>query len=199
VVDTNLALLAPLGVDPPRSAQPDGRWLLETARRPEWPWDEPYAVVLPGTGGAHKVLPIATLGEVCRGLAALELAPVVLWGPGERQRAEEVVEAGGDAVRLAPPTDILEMAAVLGRAAVVIGADTGPVHLAASLAVPTVGVFLASDWRRNGPLGRRTAVISGALDRPQLPSGSARVPAERAVGADEIVAATRDLLEGSPR
>ena len=59
---------------------------------------------------------------------------------------------------------IEELAALLGHARLVIGGDTGPVHLAASFKTPTLAVFLASDWRRNGPLGDPTAVVSGASD-----------------------------------
>ena len=64
-----------------------------------------------------------------------------------------------------------------------IGGDTGPSHLAASFGVPTVAVFLASNWRRNGPLGARTTVVSGAAPGPDRPSGSARLPSPDAVGS----------------
>ena len=67
-------------------------------------------------------------------------------------------------------------------------------HLAASFGVPTVAVFLASDPRRNGPLGPATAVVSGAGEVGAAPTASARAPRVRAVEADGIVAAARRLL-----
>jgi len=197
VVETNLELVRALGLQPPEFAQPDGSWLVQRVadRRPEGPWAAPYAVILPGTAGAHKVLAAETLAEVSRDIAARGMEVVVVWGPGEESRARRVVEDAGAGVHLAPPTDIEALAALLGSAVLVVGGDTGPSHLAASFGVPTVAVFLASDWRRNGPLGARTAVVSGAAQGPTGPSGSARLPARRTVGAQEIIAAARGLID----
>jgi len=58
-----------------------------------------------------------------------------------------------------------------------------------------VAVFLASDWRRNGPLGARTTVVSGASTGPSGPSGSARLPSRRRVGAQEIIDAACGLID----
>jgi ADP-heptose:LPS heptosyltransferase len=126
------------------------------------------------------------------------LEAVVAWGPGERERAEEVVSAAGAGSHLAPPTDLEELTALVGRAALVVGGDTGPVHLSASLSVPTLAVFLASDQRRNAPLGERVAVVSGAEERLAAPTGSARAKPIRVVAAEEISAAVRDLLSVRP-
>ena len=153
-------------------------------------------MVLPGAGGAHKVLPESTLAEVARGLATDGLEVVVASGPGEESRAALVVEAAGNGVYMAPPTDLDELAALLGGAALVLGGDTGPVHLAASFGSPTLAVFLASDWRRNGPLGDSTAVISGAANAPAAPSGTARTRPRREVGVAEIMESARGLLVG---
>ena len=162
-------------------------------RRPRGAWSEgPYAVLLPGAGGVHKILDEAPLASVARGLAELGLVVVVAWGPGERDRAARV--AATAAAELAPPTDLVELAALLAGAALAVGGDTGPVHLAASFGVPTVAVFLASDPRRNGPLGPATAVVSGAGEVGAAPTASARAPRVRAVEADGIVAAARRLL-----
>jgi len=200
VVTTNLELLRSLGIEPPAVHIPDGSWLLDRVlpRAPAGPWGQPYAVILPGTGGAHKVLSEATLSSVARDICALGLEAVVAWGPGERERAEEVASSAGAGGHLAPPTDLEELTALIGRAALVVGGDTGPVHLSASLSVPTLAVFLASDQRRNAPLGARVAVVSGAEENPAVPTGSARSRPIRAVAAEEIIAAARDLLDARP-
>ena len=196
IVATNLAMVAAVGMKIPELSPPDGSWLLERVgnRAPTGDWSSQYAVVLPGTGGAHKVLAESTLAEVARGLASNGLEVVVAWGPGEESRAAAVVEAAGNGVYMAPPTNLRELAALLGAAALVLGGDTGPVHLAASFGSPTLAVFLASDWRRNGPLGNRTAVVSGAASAPSAPSGTARTRPQREVGAEEILESARRLL-----
>jgi heptosyltransferase-1 len=198
VAATNLELVRALGAPPPPLSPPDGSWLLErvAARRPTGVWpDSSYAVLLPGSGGAHKLLGPSLLAAAGREIAGSGLDVVVAWGPGERDRAADIAASGG--LHLAPPTDLEELASLLGGAALVIGGDTGPVHLAASFGVPTVAVFLASDRRRNGPLGDRTAVVSGSIDRASRPSGSARTRPERDINVAEIVAASKQVL-GSP-
>ncbi len=198
VAATNLELVRAVGGDPPALTPPDGSWLLGRARALETADvspKHPYAVVLPGAGGAHKVLAETTLAAVSRELAGSGLEVVVAWGPGEIDRARRVAEGAG--VRLAPPTTILELSVLLGGAALVIGGDTGPVHLAASFSVPTVAVYLASDWRRNGPLGAKTAVVAAAQEVTGAPVGSARARPAHQVGSAEIVETARHLLDAS--
>ena len=196
VVATNLAMVRALDASPAAIAPPDGTWLLEKVadRAPTGEWSTPYAVLLPGTGGAHKALDEATVASVARGLVGEGLAVVVAWGPGEQERASAVVASAGSGVFLAPATDIEELAGLLGGAVLVIGGDTGPVHLAASFGTPTLAVFLASDPRRNGPLGPRTAVVSGAEDAPSGPTGSARTRPGRRVDTAEILGTALDLI-----
>ena len=74
---------------------------------------------------------------------------------------------------------------MLGAAALVVGGDTGPVHLAASLGVPTIAIHLTTDPLRNGPLGDRTTFVSAALPG-RGHRGSATTGRARAVAADEI-------------
>jgi lipopolysaccharide heptosyltransferase I len=198
VVATNLALAAAVGAPAPVGpVPPDGRWLVRrVADRPVPGGDTgPRAVLLPGVGQPHKILSTETLSEVARGLAADGLDVVVAFGPGEEARAQQVAEKAGDGARLAPPTDLLELVRLMDGAHVVVGGDTGPMHLAASLGVPTVGVYLASDWRRNGPLGPHTAVVAGSstTEDGRRPTGRARSRPVRQVTTDDILAAVADV------
>ncbi len=193
VVAWNLAFARALGGTVPEApAAPDGRWLLGTEPAPR---DARLAVLLPGAGQPSKVLGEETLAQVARTLAGHGLRVLVAWGPGERERAEAVARMGD--AEPAPPTTIPELARLLGSAALVVGGDTGPVHLAASLGTPTVGVHLVTDPVRNRPLGPSVAVVSGAA-----PGGgrraSARTAPLRRPGWREIVEAARLLLENRP-
>jgi heptosyltransferase-1 len=98
-------------------------------------------------------------------------------------------------VRVAPPTSLDELVRLLAGARLVIGGDTGPMHLAASLGVATLGVYTATDWRRNGPLGPRVAIASGI---PADSAGSVSSPHATPsceVTADEIVEMALKLLD----
>jgi heptosyltransferase-1 len=198
VVATNVELVRAVGgTPPPELPPPDGRWLLQhlAGTSQVLPTAPPYLALLPGAGRTEKVIPAADLGAVSRWSADHGLPALVLWGPGEEGRAEAVVEASGGAASKAPHTDLDELTIALAGARAVIGGDTGPVHLAASLSVPTLGVFTATDWRRNGPLGSRVAVVSGAVLGDWRPTGSPWAEQPGPVSAQEIIDGLRALLE----
>ncbi len=195
VIATNLELVRAVGGTPPADpTPPDGRWLLTRSQSfPGGPWGDDFAVLLPGAGKPDKILAAETLAETARHLVSRGLETVVAWGPSERHRAMEIVELGGAEVHLAPATDLIELSRLLGSARVVVGGDTGPVHLAASFGVPALAVFVTTNPERNGPMGDRVAVVSGATPG-RGPGGSATTGREREVTAAEICAAVDGLL-----
>lgn len=112
------------------------------------PGCEGAIVLLPGAGKLNKIWPhFATLAEEI-GTKAL-----AVWGPGER----DLAEATG--ARLAPPTNLRELAWILQKAEAVIGGDTGPIHLADALGAKVVGLYGPTDPRRNGPYHQPAHVI----------------------------------------
>lgn len=108
-------------------------------------------VLLPGAGKANKLWPVDHFRQLVKQLGDQAL---VVWGPGERELAEAI---GG---RLAPPTNLRELAYILRQASVVVGADTGPLHLAAALGTSVIGLYGPTNPRRNGPFGQLDRVIS---------------------------------------
>lgn len=189
VVDVNLSLAAALGIDPRPGLVPDGRFLLASAGGPDPATG--MAVILPATGGPGKAWPPARWVELAGALVRRGRGVCVAWGPGERPLAETIAAAAGPGVDVAPPTSIVELARLLAGASVVVGGDTGTVHLAASLGVPTVAVFLATDPRRNGPRGERVAVVSAAREGARR--GRARTGSAREVAVAEVLATVEAL------
>jgi heptosyltransferase-1 len=127
------------------------------AGEPNWsdypiavPGYENAIVLLPGAGKANKLWPVERFRELAREIGPRALA---VWGPGERELAEAI------GARVAPPTNLRELAWILQKAEVVIGADTGPLHLAAALGTKVVGLYGPTDPRRNGPYGQLGRVI----------------------------------------
>lgn len=99
-------------------------------------------VLLPGAGKPTKLWPIERFRELAKLLGP---RTVVVWGPGERERAEAI------GARVAPPTNLRQLAWILSRAKLVIGGDTGPLHLADALGAKVVGLYGPTNPRRNGP------------------------------------------------
>lgn len=109
-------------------------------------------VLLPGAGKPNKLWPVERFRELARRIGPRALA---VWGPGERELAEAI------GARMAPPTNLRELAGLLQKAEVVIGADTGPLHLAAALGTKVVGLYGPTDPRRNGPYSQ----LGNCIDR----------------------------------
>lgn len=130
-------------------------------------------VVLPGAGKANKIWPFYR--ELVQQLGPRAL---VVWGPGEKELAEAT---GG---RLAPPTSLRELAFLLQKARVVIGGDTGPLHLAAALGTKVIGLYGPTDPRRNGPYGQLHRVI----DRFPTTKSMDSIPVEEVMKTLERVA-----------
>ena len=104
-------------------------------------------VLLPGAGRPEKQWP--HFAELARQIDR----PLVVWGPGEKELAEAV---GAD---VAPQTSLRELAFLLRDARAVIGGDTGPLHLAAALGTPVVGIYGPTNPLRNGPYGQLDRVV----------------------------------------
>ena len=154
VIDQHHALLIGLGID--ERGNRDFPFVLpeealSMASRFADSVGSPYALVAPGGGWENKLYPPELWGEVCKGIAALRVAPVVLWGPGEETLADAVVTASGGKARRAPATSILEMAALARQSRLFLAADTGPLHIAGAMKAPLVALFGPTDPARNGP------------------------------------------------
>jgi ADP-heptose:LPS heptosyltransferase len=84
---------------------------------------------------------------------------LVTWGPGEERLAERVVAASRDAATRCFPTTLVEYVAIARRARLVVGADTGPLHLACAVGTPVVGIYGPTDPARNGPFSAQDVVV----------------------------------------
>jgi len=85
--------------------------------------------------------------------------------PTERERAAQIARAIPGAGVL-PAMSLAELAGQLAAARIVIGVDTGLVHLAAALGRPTLALFCASDPTLTGVLAATPAINLGSRGRP---------------------------------
>jgi ADP-heptose:LPS heptosyltransferase len=163
VIDKNLALLRPLGIDavgsrhfplPPTEVQSEvvRLKLAELSLGP-------FVILNPGGGWASKLWPAERYGILARGLRERGYASIVTWGPGEAALASRAVAASdGTAVRCFP-TSLLEFAELARFARLVVAADTGPLHLACAVGTPVVGIYGPTDPARNGPFAAEDRVV----------------------------------------
>ncbi len=161
------------------------------------------AVVVPGARWPNKRWSPASFAAVATGLRDADGLEPVIAGDASDQEAAAAVRAliPGGAPLLAGRTGLMELAALLKTARVVIANDSGPAHLAAAVGSPVVALFGPTHEAFGfAPRGERVRVISRALDcRPCTVHGGLRCPRERRACLDdiapaEVLAAARELL-----
>jgi heptosyltransferase I len=127
----------------------------------------PLIAFVPGSTWETKIWPVhhwRRLAELCLSRVA---GPLVLLG-GARERDTSAAIAAGLADRvldLTGRTDIDDLLAVFQETDIVVGADTGPLHLAAAAGkAKVIAVFGSTPAARNGPYGAQCLSVNLELD-----------------------------------
>jgi ADP-heptose:LPS heptosyltransferase len=82
------------------------------------------------------------------------LPTLVVWGSGrERMGAEQIVAHADGHATLAPPSTLIELAALIEGGCLMVSADTGPLHTAVAVGTPTIGLYGATRVAESGPYG----------------------------------------------
>ena len=122
----------------------------------------PYAILGPGASRrqAYKKPPAALFAAAAAALDRSGVTPVVAAGPGEDDDARAVASASEGRAWIAPKTSLLTLAALLRRARLFVGGDTGPLHLACGVGCPVVGLYGPTDPLVNSPWNVPFAALS---------------------------------------
>ena len=174
-----------------------------------------FAIISPGAGWGAKRWPAESFGEVATGLAAAGHLVLINAGPAEDGLASQVIRAAsrsssgvdgaqgrfnrassGNPLIHAVPCGIGQLASLLRRASLFVGGDTGPLHLAAALQCPVVGIYGPTDPARNGP-------YQGPYSNPDSKHGNLRNIVLRGAGSvtdhSRVSAPGGALLSTTPR
>ena len=126
----------------------------------------PFVAFAVGANWPNKRWPVEHFAALADRLYHAHYVPVLVGGGRlDATLAEDILRASEiPPVNLVGRTNLKQLAHVFTRAALVLGGDTGPVHLAAGLRVPTVMLMGPTDANRNGPYGQLQNAIE--VDRP---------------------------------
>jgi heptosyltransferase-1 len=152
-----------------------------------------FAVISPCAGWGAKEWPAERYGAVAQDLAKTGLRSIVNYGPGEEGIANIVLREGGGAAQPMQGS-ISDLIALLRRAQLFVGGDTGPMHLAAALKVPVVALFGPTDPARSGPYGTPSVVLR---DSTSVTSHARSATTDRGlmkIRSEDVVHAAEKLL-----
>ena len=159
----------------------------------------PWIVVWPGSSrtGSHKRWQPGRLREAAAAIRARTGGTLLVgWGPAEKEEAQTLAAEIPGAIFL-PSTTIPELALILERADLYVGMDTGPMHLAALLGTPTVGVFGRSDPEIHGPAAHLPGrAVAGPEAREWKTRARKGLPPFEDPDPAAVVEAALDLLAG---
>jgi lipopolysaccharide heptosyltransferase I len=201
VVDRYLELLRPLGIESPavRFQVPEREEDRLTAEKIVLAAgvEAGFAIISPGAGWPSKLWPTERYAAVARHLGqAWKLPTLIVWaGQAERAMAERVAAAAEGTARLAPPTTLSELASLGRRARLLVGADTGPLHLAAAVGTPCVGLYGPWPAARHGPYGpQHVALQQMFFEGPTRQRRNAPPIYMEAIGVELVCAACDRVL-----
>jgi heptosyltransferase-3 len=149
---TNRSVVFPVDAESERFA--------ETFFRTEGIDTSPVVALNPGGGWYTKRWRVPQYGRLADLLARqFQVVPLIMWGPAEQADAERIREITSCGARVAPQTNLKQLAAILKRCAAIVTNDSGPMHIAASLGVPVVAIFGPTNPMLQGPLGSQHEIV----------------------------------------
>ncbi len=174
-----LAALA-LGYTVPATPPDYGLRLLPERLSDDLPRD--YVVCLHGSSRASKLWPQSRWMALMPALTAQGLTPLLPWGDAAEHTRAAAIAAGCPGAQVLPRCSLRRLALILGQARVVVGVDTGLVHLACALDRPVVAIYTGSAPVLTGVYPRdpaRAVNLGGAGETPTV---------------EEVLAALKNLV-----
>ncbi len=172
----------------------------------------PVVVIHAGAGAAVKLWRTQAWSDCANALTTLLTGPIpvriILTGSqSERSMMEEIARGIAAPVLLVSDATVGQLAALLARAQLVLGVDSGPLHLAVAQGTPSLRIYGPTDARMYGPWGPAAQhVVVASTQRcpgcPVIPCGRidfrpeelAAHPCVRLVTEQEVLAAVRKLM-----
>ena len=152
-----------------------------------------FVILNPGAGWGAKMWPVERYGQVAKALAADGFSSLVNCGPGEEELVTAMVTASQGTARKIS-CSVSELIALTRRARLLIGGDTGPMHLAAAMKIPVVAIFGPTNPARNGPYGTQSVVLRSASSMTDHSRHGEPEQGLLEITVGDVIAASRKLL-----
>lgn len=201
VIDRYLALLKPLGIDNPvvefnLPETPEDATFAEQTLGERGLAVRDFAVVNPGAGWVSKQWPAEHYGQLAARLSTQHGMPALaVWGGvSELPLAEQIVAASGGAAQLAPATTMTQLGALTRRAAIFVGSDTGPLHLAVAVGTRSVSLHGTTLAEQTGAYGEQNRRLQVRYDDSRSKRRHSDDSAMREIDVETVLAACAEVL-----
>ena len=160
---------------------------------------KPFIVMFPGASISERCWPTENFHQLAHRFSVAGIAVVVVGGNEDVATGNAIV-AGNRALNLAGKTNICETASVLNCSQLLVSSDSGVLHLAVGLGVPTISMFGPGIPDKWAPRGKGHVIINHELScspctrfgmTPPCPIGAKCI---RDISVDEVYMATQKLL-----
>ena len=110
-------------------------------------------------GWPAKKWPLSYFAQLAdRMVQKLSAKVLLLWGPGELDEVKWVHHLMTTEAIIIPETDLKQLGALLQKCSLIVSNDSGPMHIAAAVGTPTVGIFGPTHPETQGPYGAKHEV-----------------------------------------
>jgi lipopolysaccharide heptosyltransferase II len=108
--------------------------------------------IIPSGGWDSKRCDKQKWVEICQeSINKFKCKILILWGPGDVDDAEFIKQNLGNDCLLAPKSSLTQLAGLISKCNLIIANDSGPMHIAAALKVPTLGIFGPTNPKAHRP------------------------------------------------
>ncbi len=161
--------------------------------------EQRLVVVSPGAAAEYKRWPEASFVEVCDRLVEQTGVKIVFVGDHNDVPVAERVSRGmkRPSLDLSGKTTLPQLAAILRRASLVLANDSGVMHMASYLNIPTLALFGPTDPNQYGPWSDRAVVVRNNSSCPacQIPKRELKHDCMRSILPAEVLEKISPLLK----
>lgn len=170
VIDKNLSLLRPLGIEVKQKefiipvSRENREYVANFLREREITSSDILVALHPGASWSSKLWPEKKWAElVDRLIEELKVKAILLWGPEDKNSIDRIAKMTENRPIISCQTNLKELAYLISKCRLFVGGETGPLHIACALNIPTIALIGPTDSIRNGPYGEGHIVIEKDL------------------------------------
>jgi len=153
-----------------------------------------FIIINPGGGWKAKRWAPQNYAQLLRHLESRFTDQILLTGsPQENESISGILDSVGTKRASYFPSSVVQFMALARRAKLLLGGDTGPLHLAAAVGTPVVAIYGPTDPTRNGPFNKADITLynHGPINHTRRSSNATYI---EGISVESVLAAIEERL-----